>query len=323
MPKVSVLISTFNRTDYLRMALDSALAQDYPDFEIVILDDGSTDNTADVISEYSDPRIHYHWQPNQGVARTYNRLMELGEGEYFHHLDNDDILMPGALTTMAALLDANPSAGIAYGEAPVIDSIGRIYSHRRVPKNLAAKGLVPSVVAFKELLSGCHITTSTVMMRRSVLYRVAPFQPEAVPGEDWDFWLRIAAEFDVVCTPQSIAYYRIHSNSITGAYNVEKVLASHEFALGKIFADPAFKHNHLKGYAYACLERTLALVAARGRRRFDVGNHLVRALLRRPGFAFERETLGVLYEGAKSLLPADLIAIGRKMRRGFKASVIV
>ncbi len=323
MPKVSVLISTYNRADYLKMALDSALMQDYPDFEIVILDDGSTDNTAEVVREYKDERIRYYWQPNQGVARTYNRLMELGEGEYFHHLDNDDVLIAGALTKLVALLDANPTAGLAYGEAPVIDAVGRVYSHRKAPARLAKMGLIPSKVAFKELLRGCHITTSTVMMRKSCLERIEPFQPEAVPGEDWDFWLRLAAEYDIVYCPEPIAYYRIHLNSITGAYNVEKVLESHEFTLRRIFADPTFRYNHLKNYAYACLERTLALVAARGRRRPAVASHLVRAIRRRPSMLFERDTAGVTYEGLKSLLPTNLVAVGRKMRRGLRAGVII
>ena len=183
--------------------------------------------------------------------------------------------------------------------------------------------LIPSKLAFKELLRGCHITTSTVLMRRSVLERVAPFQPEAVPGEDWDFWLRLSAEFDLAYCPEPIAYYRIHANSITGAYNVESVLASHEFTLGRIFADPAFRYAHLRGYAYSCLERTLAMVAARGRRRGAISSHMARAIRQRPGLLLERDTLGVLYESAKTLLPTNVVAAGRRMKRGLRARVVI
>ena len=114
---------------------------------------------------YGDERIRYYWQPNQGVAQTYNRLMELARGEYFHHLDNDDVLVPGALSRKSRRLTRIRRAALVYGEAPSSTPArrGRATGGRRAA---GANGPDPLEAAFKALLRGCHITTSRVMMRR-------------------------------------------------------------------------------------------------------------------------------------------------------------
>jgi hypothetical protein len=248
------------------------------------------------------------------VAGAYNKLLELARGEYVHHLDADDLLCPGALRKLAALLDGNPGAGLAYGAALVIDSNGLVYDRRHTPRWIEKRRRVPSDKAFRELLNGCHITTSTVMLRRSVLRTVSPFQPLSVPGEDWDMWMRVAAQYDLVYTPETIAHYRIHPTSITSGYTVDRVVASHEYTLGRIFGDPDFRYAHMNGYAYACLDRTVALIAARLRDRGAFARRLAGAIRKHPGFLLERETAGVAYEGLKSLLPRPLLAAGRKLR---------
>lgn len=313
MRKVSVLIATYNMAEYLPLAIDSALRQDYPDFEIVVVDDGSTDSTPAVAAAYGD-RIRYHRQANTGVAGAYNTLLNLAGGDYLHHLDADDLLLPGALRRLAALLDDNPSVGLAYGAALVIDSNGRVYDRRHTPRWIEKQRIVPSAGAFKELLHGCHITTSTVMMRRSVLETVTSFQSDCVPGEDWDMWMRVAAQYDLAYEPETIAHYRVHPTSITAGYTVDRVLASHENTLARIFSDPAFRYAPLRGYAFACLDRTVALTAARLRDRRMFARRLASALRKSPGLLLERETLGVACEGLKTLLPRPLLAAGRKIR---------
>jgi glycosyltransferase involved in cell wall biosynthesis len=315
MARVSVIIAAYNMAEYLSAAIDSALAQELPDTEIIVLDDGSTDSTDKVVRAYGS-RVRYHRQPNQGVAAAYNRLLELAEGEYVHFLDADDMLAPGALAHLADLLDNNPGAGLAYGAADVMDRDGRVFARRDVPRELARRVAVPSEVAFKHLLRGCHITTSTVMVRRSVLDVVQPFQAGAVPGEDWDMWLRIAAEFGIACTPETVCSYRVHGSSITSAYNTERVLRSHLFTLGRLFSPPNFRFAHHKGYAYACLDRTLSRVAARGRDRGGFAARFFASLRKSPRLAFERETIAVAWEGLKAMLPAAVVSAGRRVRRG-------
>lgn len=313
MTKISVLIATYNMAGYLPQTLDSALAQDYPDFEVIVLDDGSTDNTIEVVRRY-EGRIRYHYQRNAGAANAYNKLIEMADGDYLHHLDADDLLLPGALTRLAALLDANPNAGLAHGGALVIDSAGKVYGRRHVPAWMARMRVVPSKRAFKGLLRGCHITTSTVMLRCDALKTVAPFDQRAVPGEDWDLWMRVAANYDIAFEPRTVAHYRIHPASITSGSTVECVQQSHAFTLDGIFSDPDFRYARMKGYAYACLERTIALTAARTRNRRVCAARMLAAALKSPGIIFERESIGVGYEALKSIMPRGLIAMGRRVR---------
>jgi hypothetical protein len=152
------------------------------------------------------------------------------------------------------------------------------------------------------------------MLRRSAIDGMRWFDQRAVPGEDWDMWMRIAAGHDIAFEREVVAHYRIHPTSITSGYTVESVLASHLFTLDGIYGDTAFHYRNTRGYAYACLDRTIALIAARTRKRAQCAGRMLAAVLKSPRILLERETVGVLYEGAKSLLPTQLISLGRKIR---------
>lgn len=322
MKKVTIAIATYNMAVFLREAIDSALAQDYPDFEVIVIDDGSTDETREVVKSYGK-RVRYHHQENGGVAVAYNKAFELARGEYIHHLDADDVLTPGTIRRLATLLDGYPSAGLAYADSLVMDAGGKVTGERRAPHSFSGRQLIPSEEAFKELLHGCHITTSTVMLRKSILEKVTPFRQKAVPGEDWDMWLRVAAAADLVHIPFLACYYRIHGSSITSRYTAKAVLESHLYTLDTIFGNPTFRYGHLRDYAYACLSRTVARVAARSRDRAAFARELRDAIARKPSIVLEAETLKVLNEGLKSLVPAPLISAGKRVKQGLGDRVAV
>jgi glycosyltransferase involved in cell wall biosynthesis len=313
--KVTVAIATYNMAGFLRDAIDSALAQDYPNLEVLVIDDGSTDETREVVKSFGR-RVRYHHQDNGGVATALNKALELARGEFVHLLDADDILTQGSVRRLADLLDRYPSAGMAHADAIVIDSGGNVTGERRAPGSFAGRHVIPSPEIFKQLLHGCHITTSAVMLRKTTMKKVAPFRQKAVPGEDWDMWLRIAATSDVAHIPFLACYYRVHGSSITSAYDVKSVLRSHLYTLDTIFGDPTFRYQELRDYAYACLSRTVARVAARSRDRSEFARELRDAILRKPGIAFEGDTLRVVGEGLKALIPAPLLNAGKRMRRG-------
>lgn len=319
MPKVSVVVAAYNMARYLPYTIDSVLSQDYQDFEFIVLDDGSTDTTADVIRSYGE-RIEYHHQPNAGVAEACSRVIGLARGDYLHLLDADDALLPGALSRNVQMLDRNPTAAIAYSDALIIDSNNNVTGRRTAPAWMSQSELVPSARAFRELLHGCHITNSTVMIRRSVAQSMPLFQPHAVPGEDWDLWLRISAEHDLAYTRQPLGAYRVHDASITSGYTVEMVADSHFRTIDRLFYQPNFRYKHLKSYAYACVERTVARVAARLRQRTEFAGYFADSLWRSPQLAFEHDTWAVALEGAKSLVPRPVIDAGRNVKRGLKAT---
>ena len=321
MTKVTVAIASYNMENYLPAAIDSALAQDHDDVEILVVDDGSTDDTREIVSRY-ERRVRYAYQENAGVTNAYNRALELAKGDYVHFLDADDILTPSTIGRLAALLDEKPTAGLAHGDALVMNAAGEVYGTRGAPASFHGRRLIPSAAAFKELLRGCHITTSALMLRKSVLDKVTPFRQKSVPGEDWDMWLRVAAEYDVAHLPISACYYRVHDSSVTSAYTVERVMRSHLYTLDTIFGNPTFRYAHLGDYAYACLDRTMARVAARARERRRFLGELRKALVRQPSIAFEGATLATVVDGLKAMVPVPVIRAARRLRGGIATRMV-
>jgi glycosyltransferase involved in cell wall biosynthesis len=313
MAKVSIVIPTYNMANYLPLALDSALAQDYADIEIVIVDDGSTDDTYEVIRPYL-PRIRYFRQEQQGVAPARNRALELARGEYVRFLDADDALCPDALSPQVDLLEQHPQVALVHGQAHVMDSDGKMQGLRRSPLPNGAATVTPSARAFRRLLRGCDICASTVMVRMTALQRVGPFQQESVPGEDWDVWLRIAAYYDQAYIPRPLAYYRVHQNSATAGYTLSSFVDSHLPTLRALFARPDLPYLQLESLAYASLDRTIALVAARLRHRGPFARYLRRALRSQPRLFLEGETWNTLYEGCKLLVPFPALEAVRRLK---------
>jgi glycosyltransferase involved in cell wall biosynthesis len=303
--------------EYLPVALDSALGQDYPNIEVIVVDDGSTDDTAEVLRPYL-PHIRYFRQEQQGVAAARNRALELAQGEYVRFLDADDGLCADALLPQVDILNQYPQVALVHGPAYVIDSDGKVQGLRRSPLPNVGATVVPSDPAFRRLLRGCDICASTVMVRMTALRRVGPFQQESVPGEDWDMWLRFAAYYDQAYIAKPLGYYRIHRDSATARYDFSSFVDSHLHTLRVLFGQAELRYRQLDKLAYACLDRTTAHVAARLRHRGPFVRYLNRALRTQPHLFLEAETWNTLYEGCKLLLPfAALEAVGRVRRRVF------
>jgi glycosyltransferase involved in cell wall biosynthesis len=130
MPRVSVVIPAYNRAHFLPEVVESALAQTYRDFEVIVIDDGSTDNTPEVASRFP-PAVRYYRQENQGLSAVRNKGIELARGEYIIFLDSDDVLLKDALEKSVLFLDQHPEAGFCHGQFCTIDVNGRPMRLRR------------------------------------------------------------------------------------------------------------------------------------------------------------------------------------------------
>jgi len=321
-PKVSIVIPTYNMAKYLPVALDSALSQGYPNIEVIVADDGSTDDTAEVLRPYL-PHIRYFRQEQQGVAAARNRALELAQGEYVRFLDADDALCADALFTQVDLLNQYPQVALVHGPAYVIDSDGKVQGLRRSPLPNTDATVVPSAQAFRRLLRGCDICASTVMVRMTALRRVGSFQQESVPGEDWDMWLRFAAYYDQAYIAKPLGYYRIHQDSATARYTLSSFVDSHFHTLRVLFGRRDLPYVQLENLAYACLDRTTAHVAARLGHRGAFARHLSRGLRSQPRLFLEGETGNTLYEGFKLLVPFPALKAVRRLRGKRPAGVTV
>lgn len=205
-PQVSVIIPTYNCARYLPETIDSVLAQTYQDFEIIVVDDGSTDSTADILQSYGD-RVRAVHQPNQGVALARNHGIRLAHGEWIAFLDADDVLLPHKLAAQLELAAAHPELGMIHSGWQRVDSQGNLLMVVE-PWHQVPELTLESWLRWKPVLP------SAMLFRRHWLHEAGGFDPRFPPAEDTELVLRLAL---LGCQskwlPQVTVNYRQHESS--------------------------------------------------------------------------------------------------------------
>ena len=205
MPKISIIIPTYNRADMLVRAVESVLAQTYQDFEIIVVDDGSTDHTREALQQFGE-QVRYLYQENSGLpAVARNAGIKIARGEYLAFLDSDDCWLPDKLQTQLAVLETHATVGLVCANAYQINRRGQ-----RSGRLYHAPGLGKSGPVFLDLLEENFVITSTVMLRREALAMAGAF-PETKKlrvGEDYTLWLRVALDWEVKYLAQPLTEYR-------------------------------------------------------------------------------------------------------------------
>lgn len=187
-PQVSVIIPTYNRGRVIKEAIDSVLAQDYTEFELIVVDDGSTDHTSDVLDSYRNV-IKVLSQKNKGVSAARNRGIAEASGKFIAFLDSDDLWLPQKLSTQIEFFNKTPDALICQTEEVWIRNGLRVNPKKRHKK--------PSGMIFKLSLELCLVSPSAVMIKRSLFDRVGEFDETLPACEDYDLWLRISSRFPI------------------------------------------------------------------------------------------------------------------------------
>ena len=224
-PRVSVCISAYNRSYYLRRAIESVLAQTYTDFELIVSDDCSPDATPDVVAEYRDPRLRYHRsEQNVGMVANYNRCLLLARGEFIGILDDDDEYLPPMLETTVQALSAHPDAGFVYAVAEEIDSAGRPVGLRR---SLETDVRLEPCEAFVHLLGTGRVPQPTTLIRSSAISRVGRYDPAIGAWCDADMWQRLARHYAVLYVNRVLSRYRVSDDSITGTGEISGQAATY------------------------------------------------------------------------------------------------
>lgn len=215
-PQVSVIVPTYNRADLLAGALDSVLSQSFGDFELLVVDDGSTDNTAEVVGGMADRRVRIIAQEHSGLpAVARNAGMRAAAGAFLAFLDSDDLWLPGKLAQQVALMEATPALGLSYTNCYRFASDPA--SHETTPLLRPEEMLTGRV--FDQLYGQPRIPNLTVMIRSAIVAEVGYFDedPRLKANEDYEFWLRIAASYPVGHLAQPLALYRSHAGGISKA----------------------------------------------------------------------------------------------------------
>jgi glycosyltransferase involved in cell wall biosynthesis len=222
-PLISVIVTCYNYGKFLPEALESILAQTYSDWQCIVIDDGSKDDTAIITKKFvdGDERFRYVYQQNQGISAARNAGIEISEGEYIQFLDADDKMPPTKLQFLLQSFKENPSADIVYGDTLFFhtDTPGKYFEDRDSKKSktrhLKVSGSGKEMV--KRFAINNFIEPSAAMIKKSVIDRVGAFITQYKVYEDWHFWFRCAiAGATFVYNPKDGAncYYRFGHTSL-------------------------------------------------------------------------------------------------------------
>lgn len=217
-PLVSVIMPVYNGEKYVREAIDSVLAQTYTDFEFIIINDGSTDRTQDIIDSYKDPRIKCHQQDNQGVAKTLNNGLKLATGKFIWRHDADDICLPAQLQTQMDFLAAHPNFALVSTQIAFMSDRGKIAHDYKQPKDTYFQGYPFMKVEREQFNPYSPITHATVLVKKEVFDVVGVYRTEFKTSEDTDLWLRIIEKFDAAVLHYCSYFVRLNSASATQVY---------------------------------------------------------------------------------------------------------
>ncbi|WP_279387772.1 methyltransferase, TIGR04325 family [Roseicella frigidaeris] len=226
-PKVSVVLPTYNHELYVAEAIQSVLTQSFDDLELVITDDGSTDDTARIVNSFPDSRISAKIiRPNSGYSNTLNKSLARCKGEYLALHCSDDVFHPGKLERQVAFLDANPGIAAVFGKADFIDEHGRPCAPDSHPYEHAFIDDLPDRFAWLRhfFLRGNALCHPTAMMRRAVLSDIGPYDPLLVQLQDFDFWIRLVSRHEIRVLDEPLIAYRVLGEGKNTSWPSSRVL---------------------------------------------------------------------------------------------------
>lgn len=214
MPRVSVIIPAYNAEAFLPDTLDSVLRQTYTDWEVVLVDDGSTDDTRSVVQARIasfDGRLRYIYQTNRGLPAARNTAIRNAQGEFFALLDADDVWRERRLELGVAVLDGDPAAGLVHGKVARINVDGEFIEFPPGPPRKYLEGRIARAIYTRR----AHLLCPTILFRRACVDVVGLFDETMRATEDRDLWFRIAERYGVRYIDDVVADYRISAKSMS------------------------------------------------------------------------------------------------------------
>ncbi|KAB2837030.1 MAG: glycosyltransferase [Candidatus Brocadia sp.] len=259
---VSVIIPTYNCARFLMESVGSVLSQTYQPYEIIVIDDGSTDNTKEVLQPVMQRIKYVQLEQNKGSPVVRNIGIQAAQGEYVAFLDADDVWLPEKLQTDRECFDKHPDVGMVYSKHINIDEKGVVF-HGAMKKRL------PCGKIFVQLFSEQNfIITSSVVVRKAVFETTGLFDEQLVNCQDWDMWLRIAFYFQIAGIDKPLIKYRHNPYSLSK--NRDNVLKYQKLVIDKIYHMFNNKENGMSEKRY---KKRLALHYAKtGRYYLRIGD---------------------------------------------------
>jgi glycosyltransferase involved in cell wall biosynthesis len=295
---VSVVIPTYNCARYVAEAVESVLAQTFADFETIVVNDGSTDNTEQVLEPYRD-RILYVAQPNRGLSAARNAGIRASSGRHIAFLDSDDQWYPSKLARQVEVLSAHPDYAAVHTDSSAIDAAGVLRRRAVNPGRQSKNGMV-----FDEFFANntCVALISSVLITRECLDAVGLFDERYYGCQDWDLFLKVSAAYPIWYIAEPLVKYRLTPNSLSRG-NIVKDIAHREACLARFIKSHyrlfEGKEDSLRArWAHFYLESAERLFAFR---RYETSRRYFREALRR------RVSARALLYGAVAALPPPLL----------------
>jgi glycosyltransferase involved in cell wall biosynthesis len=247
-PLVSVLMPVYNDGSYLDDAINSVLNQSYTNFELIIVNDGSTDNTEEIINKYKNEKVQYFVNPsNIKLIKTLNKGVDLCTGKYIARMDADDICLPNRIEKQVDFLEKNTEYVLVGGQCVKINDQGE---RLKGTSNLSC---CHDEILADLLFKSCPIVHPLVMIRRNILQEFSPvFDEEYLHAEDYDLWFRLAEKGKLANLTSVLLQYRVHSNQVTSQYN--KANRDSTFKIKAKYLSQYFPHlkkDIIENYVYS------------------------------------------------------------------------
>lgn len=285
--EVSVIIPTYNSSQFLREAVQSVLQQTFADFEIIVIDDGSTDNTAEMMQQF-EGKVIYIYQKNQGVSAARNNGIKASKGKYVAFLDSDDVWLPTKLEKQIKAIHQNPTKKVCYTEYFSVSQEMRPKDLRRIrSENYVLQDLL--------LLGNVVGPPSAVIAERDIFDQIGDFDESLSLSADWDMWIRMACATEFVFLNEPLIKYRLHNSNMSK--NVKLLeedtirLLEKSFCTGKLPNEILIKRNAAFGYHY--------IVFAKSYLRFHHFLDFLRCVVR--SVSFDIKQIGHLIKPVKTV----------------------
>ena len=276
MVNVSVIIPCYNAEKTIRETIESVLAQTYQDFEIIVVDDGSTDGSQGIIQSFED-KVRYIYQENKGQASARNTAIRASDGTYLAFLDADDLWMPDKLEKQITIMQQEDIHWCYCDCDYFLDESGKtigVYSRLVHPPKT---GWV-----VESLLMGNFIASPTPIVSRSIFEKAGYFNEckDVKFGEDWDEWIRIAFKSEICYVNEPLTKYRIHNTNYTRNSDLQQVYQSHEFIISEIYLHNAEQIKLSKNIVLANLAYLISKSAFL-RRQYELARQLIQLSINR------------------------------------------
>lgn len=255
-PLITVIIPTYNLDRYVRSAIDSVLRQTYRNVEIIVVDDGSNDNTRDIVKIYEKKRVNYIFKENGGLASARNAGVANSSGELIAFLDADDVWIENKLTVQFENMLKRKTALVGCGYYWVDTDLNIL--EQVSPDDFKDRGDLLSKLLLNNVIYG---SGSGVLLKRECFERVGFFDENLSGAEDWDMWLRIAKYFEISFVKEPLVKIRCRLDSMSSARNAEKMLKNELLVLDKFFDKSDISgsiQKKRKSYSYRYYKAALA-----------------------------------------------------------------